>query len=348
MNRVDTIIVGGGLAGSVLGYQLLSRGIDFVLFDGDDTKASEVAAGMYNPMVFRRLLKTWMADDLIPFARHFYREMESILQARFFHPMDYYKILGEQEGAFWMERAGLPDTKPYLKAEIEFPEGFDGVKHPYGMAQLFEAGWVNLNTMLKGLHKLFAEHDTLVHQQMDHAKLVLEENHIEYDEWQASRIVFCEGSSATKNPWLASLPFKPTKGEILTIRCEGLNVDTILNKNGFVLPLGDDLYRVGATYEWRDLSCEPTTEGRALLEEKLQNIIDLPYEVVKHDVGVRPTTNDRRPVLGALPDSSNVYIFNGLGTKGVLLAPYFANQLVEHIFNGQELHPEADIKRFFD
>lgn len=342
------MIVGGGLAGSILAYQLLTRGIDFVIFDAKSTKASDVAAGMYNPIVFRRLVKSWMADQLIPYTRHFYNEMQSILGNLFFHPTQYYKIMGEQEESFWITRSKLEDTQPYLSAAIEFPEGYAGVKHPYGMAQVFSAGWVNLKEMISGLHRHFALNNQLVHEVFDYSKLKMSSTGVVYGNWEASRIIFCEGSYADQNRWFSDIPYKHTRGEVLTIHSPALNVNVILNKNGFILPLGNDLYKVGATYDWDDLLPATTDRGKAALIEKLENIISVPYKIVKHEAGIRPTTKDRRPVMGEHHEHKNVFIFNGLGTKGVMLAPYFSNQLVEHIFHGEPLNPEVDVRRFFN
>ncbi|MFA9392750.1 MAG: NAD(P)/FAD-dependent oxidoreductase [Prolixibacteraceae bacterium] len=344
--NTDTLIVGGGLAGSVLAYQLLRRGIDCVVIDGSMHKASAVAAGMYNPMVFRRLVKSWMVDELLPYFNQFYSQLEKELSISFFHPMSFYKLMGEQEVKFWVERAKMQETKPYLNPEIQFPYGFEAIHHPFGMAQVFEAGWVNLGKMLGQLHQQFKEKGALINEAFNYSELNLLQDGVNYKNWQAKRIVFCEGSYASYNPMFSYIPFKPTKGEVITVFCKGLQLETIINKNGFILPLGNDVYKVGATYEWKDLTAEPTASGKNQLEEKLRTMLKLPYEIIKHEAGIRPTINDRRPVLGAHPVHKNVFIFNGLGTKGVMLAPYFSNQLMEHIFSGGALHPEVNVGRF--
>lgn len=51
----------------------------------------------------------------------------------------------------------------------------------------------------------------------------------------------------------------------------------------------------------------------------------IPYNVVEHKAGVRPSVSDRRPVLGPCKDYEQLVVFNGLGTKGVSLAPFFQN-----------------------
>lgn len=346
MHKVDTIVVGGGLAGSVLAYQLFSKGVDFVMFDASYPKASEVAAGMFNPVVFRRLLKTWMADELIPFAKDFYTKLETLLGANFYHPMKYFKILSEKEKEFWLVRSATEEMKQYLSADIVYPKELTGIENQHGVSEVYQAGWVNLKLMLFELHQLFKRNSHLIQEQFNYKNLVIGDGNISYGSYTADRIVFCEGSSAVNNPWFQQVKYKPTKGEVLTIKSDSIKLSSIVNKNGFVLPVGDNLYKVGATYEWNDLSSNITVDARALLEEKLSNITKASYEVVTQEAGIRPTTNDRRPVLGSHPNYPQMFLFNGLGTKGVLLAPYFAKHLLEHIYSGKQLHEEVDLARF--
>ncbi|MEL7021711.1 MAG: hypothetical protein AAGK47_08885, partial [Bacteroidota bacterium] len=60
----------------------------------------------------------------------------------------------------------------------------------------------------------------------------------------------------------------------------------------------------------------------------------------------RPTVKDRRPFLGKHPDFSRLAIFNGLGTKGASLGPYFAQQMTNHLLQQTALEPDVDITRF--
>ena len=69
--------------------------------------------------------------------------------------------------------------------------------------------------------------------------------------------------------------------------------------------------------------------------------------MVQHEAGVRPSSNDRRPILGAHPQQKNIYIFNGLGAKGVMLAPYFAQQLGANITAGKAIDKEASVERYY-
>ena len=346
MAKVDTIIVGGGLAGSILAMQHQLWGKSYVLFDGNWPKASSVAAGIFNPMVFRRLVKSWMADDILPYAEYFYKQFETDLNAHFFYPLSYYKLLGKDEAEFWLRRAQHGENKPYLSSVIEQYEELKHVHHPYGAAKVFHAGWLNLKVLLNTSHELWEKQNLIRHINVDYDRFQFNRAGVQYGEVIANRVVFCEGCTVNQNPWFQNLPFKHTKGEILTIRSEQLKIDSIVNKKIFILPLGNSLFRVGATYNWSALDNSPTEEGRTELEQSLQLLLKVPYQLVDHKAGLRPTTNDRRPLLGAHPAERKCFIFNGLGSKGVMLAPYFANHLMEHIFKGKPLNHEVDTNRY--
>ncbi|MDO9615683.1 MAG: FAD-dependent oxidoreductase, partial [Bacteroidota bacterium] len=164
----------------------------------------------------------------------------------------------------------------------------------------------------------------------------------------AEKIVFCEGPAASQNPYFKNLKFKHSKGEILELKISELQLNEIVNAEVFVMPMGDDCYKVGATYSWDDLNRETTDSARDELLVKLKNCISAPFEIIEQKAGIRPTMHDRKPVIGFLPDYPPIGIFNGLGSKGVVLGPYFARQLSEYLVGTSNyLHPDADIKRYF-
>ena len=159
-------------------------------------------------------------------------------------------------------------------------------------------------------------------------------------------IIYCEGFNAINNPYFNYLPFSPVKGELLDIKIHEINIQEIINQGAFVIPLGDDVYRLGATYSWHELDFIPTEQGRNELMGKYQKLMKPEMKIGSHRAGVRPATKDRRPFIGMHPEFENVGIFNGLGSKGVSLAPYFAKQFVDFLVNDKELHPEVNINRF--
>ena len=342
------IIVGFGLAGVCLARSFELAGISFKVIDTDNkAKASLVAAGMFNPVVFRRLLKTWMADEILPFAKSFYQKLESDLSCKFYYERGYYKIIGSEEGDFWRKKACEEEVGDYISEEIFYPFNKRHLSHEHGAGRVFGAGNVQLRVLIENYREALLRKELLSFSELEHKDIIEYDNLVSVGDEKCDGVIFCEGSHVVDNPWFGNLPYKLTKGEVLSVKIPNLNLEDMVNKNIFVLPLGNDLYRIGATYEWKDLSELPSESGRRSLSERLENILKIPYEIVDHKAGIRPVLADRRPVLGFHPEHPGLGIFNGLGTKGVMLAPYFADQFTNHILSGRELNAEVNLVRFY-
>ncbi len=148
------------------------------------------------------------------------------------------------------------------------------------------------------------------------------------------------------NPYFSYLPLHGVKGELLIIKAPDLNLDVIVNTSIFILPLGQQLFKVGATYHWDDKTNLPTSEGRIELVNRLKEFLSCDFEVVSHFAGIRPTVQDRRPLVGTHSKYRNLHLLNGLGTRGVMIGPSMALALFNHIEFDEPLQPEINIKRF--
>ena len=173
------------------------------------------------------------------------------------------------------------------------------------------------------------------------------DNGIQYKDIKAKHIIFAEGFGLHANPYFNDLPLDGTKGELLIIKAPNLDLDVVIKSSVFILPIGNDLYKVGATYDWKDKTNTPTEEGKQELVDKLKEIISCDFEIVEHFGGVRPTVKDRRPLVGTHPEFKQLHVLNGLGTRGVMLGPFLANQLFQHIENKIPLDKEIDIARCY-
>jgi len=167
-----------------------------------------------------------------------------------------------------------------------------------------------------------------------------------YKNYKATHIVFAEGFGLKQNPFFNYLPLDGTKGELLTIHAPELKIDFVLKSSVFLIPLGNDLYRLGATYNWKDKTTQITTSGKEELLQKLKRFLKCEFTIVNHFSGMRPTVNDRRPLIGQHPKHENIYILNGLGTRGVMIGPYVAKKLYDTIENCGNLDKEIDIRRY--
>ena len=353
--NVNYIIVGQGLAGTILAQTLIKAGKSVLIIDEQGlSNASRIAAGLYNPVVFKRLVKSWMADELISFMNGFYKDAEQLLNAKFYFDKQIVKLFSEeQEKALWVKK-GNEDVGKYLSKTIQHDFLIDVIHNtPTGeSSEVLDAGNLDTALFLNTFRTYFKEKGQLLEEKFEYEKLIEYENSVSYKKFIADKIIFCEGYKCLENPYFNWLPFKLTKGELLTVKIPILakkeieGIDKVINKAVFVLPIGNGLYKVGSTYEWSDLTEQTTEKGKAYLIEKLQKILKVPFEIIDHQVGIRPTVNDRRPLIGIHPKHPSMAVFNGLGTKGVMLAPYFANQFFHFLENNQPLNKEVDIARF--
>jgi glycine oxidase len=341
----DYIIVGQGIAGSVMAMQLLMKKKDIVIIDEPSlSSCSKVAAGLYNPVVFKRLTRSWNIDTLLPAAADFYREVEKITGKKFFHSKHIVKFFTEeQEKSLWEKKSGEKENK-YLSTEIN-NENISGTKHIGYHSEVNHSGYLDVNLFMDSAREVLK--NNCVKEKFDHSALELTAYGVRYKNIEARNIIFCEGYRAIDNPYFPTSAFKLTKGELLIVRIENLPEEKVINKGVFILPIGNHIFKVGATYEWNEINEMPSAKGKQELVEKLEKIISVPYEILEHKAGIRPTTIDRRPVVGSHPVYKQIAFLNGMGTKGVLYAPYYAGVLIEHIETESGIDKEVDVGRFY-
>ncbi len=341
------LIIGQGLAGSILSCMFEEAGIDFMCADMPGfSKCSLVAAGVYNPISLKRMIFTEKAELALPVAEEFYRKQELLSGMTMFHEVPMVKFFGEeQEKKHWLEKAHSL-LKGYISDEILTNAYGPGFKHQHGYAKIVRAGYLNVLAFLAATNQRLQKQERLLGGVFDHRTLQVEQK-IKWRGIQFDKVVFCEGHLIRKNPRFSFVEMKPVKGEILQVKIPGLNLFEIINKGVYIVPLGSDLYKVGSTYEWEDLSEKPTQEARQKLEKQLGEILDLPFEVLDQDAGIRPAVIDRRPVIGTHPDDPRMAVFNGLGTRGVMLGPYYAKMLIDHLVQNKPIDKFVDVNRFY-
>ncbi|MBL7910222.1 MAG: FAD-dependent oxidoreductase [Bacteroidia bacterium] len=346
---IDFIIVGRGLAASVIAHTLHNTNSSFkIIGDADLSSCSKVAAGIWNPIVFKRLTKSWLADELIEHLNVFYTACEKRLGKKLITQRSIIRsFYEEQEKKLWSAKANI-DLKGFLDPIIYSNNSLElencKIAEQFGLVQ--QSGNLNVAEFLNATTNFFKEQ--LVDETFDHAQLKINADHVSYKGINAKNIIFCEGYLVKNNPFFNWIPLKPAKGETLVISAPDLKIkDHILNKNGFIMDQPDGNYKVGATYEWTDLTEEKSQKGRAELEEKLAQLINCNYTILDQQAGVRPSSSDRRPIIGLHPEYNNLFIFNGLGTKGVMLAPYFAKKFVNFYLQKETLPPEVNVGRFY-
>lgn len=345
MKDADYIVVGGGIAGTVLCLGLKRAGKSVIWITNDLlSSSSSVAAGIMNPLVFRYLTEVWKVAELLPYAIQFYTQFDKENHSACFNEITIAKVFGEQDAALWRRKAAHQNFSRWI-TEVDGSVAGKEVKQPFG-AGLVKAAWLDTAKFLQLAKYAIGESVSCLSETFDFQQLRIEQSSVCYQNMMAEKIIFCEGHLATKNPFFNFVPFRPVKGELLDVRLKGFHGSELINKDIFMLPVENEVFRIGSTYDWSDLTEKTTLNGQQYLLAKLQQIVDLPVEIVAHKAGIRPAVADRRPVVGLHPVYPQLAILNGLGARGVMLAPYFGAYLVEVLLSRAQIDAEVDPKRF--
>ncbi|MBN8823373.1 MULTISPECIES: FAD-dependent oxidoreductase [unclassified Spirosoma] len=345
--NVDFLIVGQGVAGSALAWTLDQRGCSVVLADDPALPtASTVAAGIVNPLTGRKLVRTWKADELFPFLHAFYTQIEQELGVTFFQSKNIYRPFRSlDEKTAYLTYVSEPDIQPYVEKVADDQAYSPFIANPFGGIEVTQAGWLDLTEFVRIIKGYFIKKNQYFEGRILPQDLAISDNKVEWQGLNIGKVLFCDGVQARENPLFDWLPYNPVKGQVLTAVAENYSIKNIVNQGVFILPVREGLLKIGATYTWHDLDWQTTDDGREFLESKVQQILKVPYRVVAQQAGIRPSTKDRRPFIGLHPLHPSVGIFGGMGTKGVSLAPYLAEQFARYLLDGEDLEPEANISR---
>jgi glycine/D-amino acid oxidase-like deaminating enzyme len=323
----------------------MRRGQQVQLIDSGENHSSSIAAGMVNPIVFRRMNKSWRLDEFLPEAQAFYREISQEIGEELYHPIVIRRFFSsQQERQMWEERQEQEAYKHYLNPLLQEDIQHEGAHNLFGSGRVKNAFWINAAKWVAANNAFFQQQGLLNFGEFDPNTWDPQTRtyrNITYD-----KVIFCLGYRQKSEHTFSYLPLQQTKGQTLLIESDQLPTDESLNRKCFVLPVGKNQFRVGATYEWNNASLETSEAARDQLIEMLSSLGTYDYQILEQRAGVRPTVLDRRPLMGEHPEYQGVYIFNGLGTKGYMMAPTLANELASFILDQTPLHPETDIRRF--
>jgi glycine oxidase len=342
VKNTDYIIAGQGIAGSLLAWFLLQRGKKVLVVDPErENSSSAVSGGMIHPVTGRRIVKTWMADTLIPFARKTYTDIEDKLAERFFEDYPVLEIFNDtQHRNDWAGRSADAGMEEYVKDECPPNTVPNGVIAPYGGRWVVNGGWLETPRFLQAIRRYLNGKQSYLHDQIDFHDVEQTENGIRWKDYTANAIIDCTGMGLYKTNHGEGLPFNPCKGELVHINAEGLPKNIVIHGSIKIIPTGGNSYFCGATYDYTRRDTDLTIEGLEKLKSALQKLTDVPYSITHHKAAVRPSTTDRKPIIGTHFSNKNYYFFNGLGSKGILLGPWHAQLLVKHLLDGQEIPEE--------
>ncbi|SNR78516.1 NAD(P)/FAD-dependent oxidoreductase [Lutibacter flavus] len=345
--QVDYIIVGLGLAGLAFTRELESHKKSYIVFENNSQNSSIVAGGMYNPVILKRFTPVWNADVQLDIALPFYDELEKEFINKYHYKVDIYRVFKSvEEQNNWFVASDKPMLSKFMDSKI-VQEKHEGIIADYGYGKLKNTGRIDTKRLLNDYREYLTNKNLLKTETFNYSNLEVNVENVKYGEVNASKVIFCEGFGLKKNPFFNNLPMQEAKGELLIIHAPNLNVDFLIKAAVFVLPLGNNYYKVGATFNWKDKTKLPTEKGKQELTKKLESFITVPYKIVEQIAGIRPTVKDRRPLVGKHSIHKNLAILNGLGTRGVMIAPMAAKALYNHLEYETALDEEIAIDRFY-
>ena len=342
---IDYIIVGCGLAGIAFAEKALANNKTILVINNQSQNSSKIAGGLYNPVILKRFSSVWNAKEQLELLAIFYSELEVKLNVKLDYKIPILrKFHSVEEQNNWFLATDKPNLSKFLSSEL-IVKKYDYVSSPFGFGKVLNSGYVDTKLLLESYQKYLIHQNLYLEETFNYTDLVFETDFVCYKNLKAKNIVFAEGFGMRLNPLFNELPLDGTKGELLIIKAPNLDLDVILKTSLFIVPLGSQLYKVGATYNWDDKTKTTTEEGKNEILNDLKNFISCDFEIIEHRAGVRPTVKDRRPLVGTHFEHKNIHILNGLGTRGVMLAPAMARDLYNYIENNVPLDIMIDIKR---
>jgi glycine/D-amino acid oxidase-like deaminating enzyme len=333
----DIIIVGQGICGSLLSWSLLQKGISVKVYDIDaDHSATAAASGIINPITGKRFVKSWMVDELFPAADKTYSEISQAIGVHFYEKLPIYKLLESvKEQNDLSARATETGYEQYFtNTDVQYLDK-GKVKNEFGSFVINGGGKMDTQLFINSYRTFLKNKGILIEEPFTYEQALVSK----------SKVIFCNGYKAAQTGFFRDLTWQIVKGEYLLVRIKDFYADRIISGDTTISPTSEkDIYYAGATYQWHYETEAPTEQYKNEIIESLNKMLHVPFEVVYHGAGIRPSAKYRRPFIGFHPEYKHVGIFNGMGTKGISLSPYFAEHFAEHIVNGKELLPEVDVK----
>lgn len=340
MKNVDYIIVGDGYAALFFAHQLIKNNKSFYLFSEGKKSASFVSAGIINPAVLKRFTTFWLAQEQIDALKKTLSEIEVYTHENYWIEKPVLRVFhDEKEKELWLKKSNEITflSKNFLK--------INSVKNPFECGQVNHSARLNVRDFFTDLMNYLEQNRHLIKEKFDY-KLVNTENST-YRNIHFKNIIFAEGMAVKENPFFSEIPVNPNKGHHLEVKLsKKIEEDFTIKKKHFIFPLKEDTYYYGGTYDREQIHHKIDDSAVEKLTNALAEFYPNDFEVTQAKFGFRPTVKDRRPIIGVHSGFKNLYVFNGLGARGILNGNYFAINLYNHLENGEEIHPEVDLKRF--
>lgn len=344
--HIEYLIIGQGLCGSFLSHYLIHAGKKVVVIDvNTPITASKIASGIINPVTGRRVVKTWLIDEVLPFAQQAYQSFETANN-----------LSGMMKVCKVIDFHTTQQMKDAFEKRLEQGEDYICTSHNdkwsayfnyyFGAGEISPCLLIDINLFLQTHRQQLIQLNALETELFDITACTISNYEITYKNIKAEKVIFCDGVFGSNNPYFKNLPFAINKGEALIASIPDLPAENIFKSGISIVPWKDNLFWIGSSYEWNYSDANPSAAFKERMTAALKQLLKVPFKIVDHFAALRPANVERRPFVGLHPDFKNVGILNGMGTKGTSLAPFFAKQFADFLCNNIPVYPEADVKRF--
>lgn len=345
MREVDYILVGLGIAGICFSEQLQQHNSSFIAIDNGHKGATAMSGGVFNPTVLKRFNAAWNTAEFYPVAVPFYQQLSEKLKQDIYIEMSILRVFKSvEEQNNWSVASDKRDLQQFLSPKFVQNEN-PSITESFGFGEVIGTARIDTTKLLNKYRNYLDRHEILLSEEFNFEELQIEENRIVYKNITAKKIIFCDGPNVLHNPFFPTKAIIPNKGEYLIIKAPDLNLQLLMKGSMYIIPLGDSLYKVGATFGANDDSKDPSIKAKEEIISKLKAMISCPFEVVGHTVGIRPTTRDRKPLLGSFLNNPRIVFFNGLGSRGFTMAPLLSQIIYKNVSKGAPIPSDMDIKR---
>ncbi len=345
---VDYIIAGQGICGTWLSYYLLKENKSLIVFDKKDMQgASNVASGLINPVTGRRVVTTWMAEELLPFVWNEYNALGYSLRSTFINQKNIlaFPAATDLQQAFndRMKQQNSFIKQPLLKKEVLHTV----FNFPFDVFEISPCYVVQMRDLLQAYRAYLKAQHILIEEIFDESLLEIKGDFIQYKNTQARKVIYAGGIQSAQSKYWLKLPFVPNKGQALIIEIDGIDASYVYKFGHLTLiPLHKNIWWVGSSNELGFETTAPTEDFYKSTSSSLKSILKKKFIVKEHWASLRPATVERRPFVGIHPAYEQVAILNGMGSKACSLAPWFAKQLTDNIIYNKPIDPLADVGRF--
>ncbi|MGI9652971.1 NAD(P)/FAD-dependent oxidoreductase [Chryseobacterium sp. RLHN22] len=343
MKNIDYIIVGDGYAALFFAHQLILNNKSFVVFSEQKKSASQISAGIINPVVLKKFTTFWKAQEQINFLKKSLKEIETYTGESYFIDSPIHRIFhDENEQKLWLKKSENEDLKYFLDKNFDH---LNTVKNDFLTGKVNQSARLDVKGFFSGILSFLEANGNLVEEKLIYSEINTSSS--TYKDFHFKNILFCEGMGVKENPFFSHIEVNPNKGHHIRVKLsESIPQNITIKKKHFLFPLENGLHFYGGTYDREQMHHEIDDSAVDQLQKGLSEFYPCNFDIKEIYFGFRPTVKDRRPIIGRHPEYRNLFVFNGLGARGILNGCYFSKSLFDYIENNIPLHEEISIDRF--